>query len=149
MTDARGQVRKYFYDVAGRITDYVGVEDSVSYTYDANGHILMARVSSYTDTFENTIRYTYDAVGNLERMTYPDNTVVTYIYDENNNLTNVMDWEARLTTYTYDALGRISEESHLANNTKMCYTYDNLSRVTKRTTVNLSFNFLQRTGCRI
>ena len=28
----------------------------------------------------------YDAVGNLARITYPDETVVNYTYDENNNM---------------------------------------------------------------
>lgn len=40
--------------------------------------------------------------------------------------------------YTYDDLSRIVEEKVLANSTKMCYTYDSLGRVTKRTTKNLS-----------
>ena len=34
LTNARGQKRKYFYDAMGRITGYVGEEDSVSYTYE-------------------------------------------------------------------------------------------------------------------
>ena len=43
-----------------------------------------------------------NTVGNLWRLTYPDNTSVTYEYDENNNLTKVTDWANRTTTYTYD-----------------------------------------------
>ena len=38
----------------------------------------------------------------------------------------------------YDTLGRISEETHLDKNEKMCYTYDELNRVTKRTIKDLS-----------
>lgn len=178
----------------------MGVEDSVSYTYDANGNVLtvtdnngtitreydaLNRVTKYTDTYGKSICYEYDAVGNLTRMVYPDNTVVTYTYDANNNLVSVTDWANRVTAYTYDVnnrvigvtkpdgsvtattydnkqrvtstvertasgtvitgfeyvydtLGRILEESRLANNTKVCYTYDNLSRVTKRTITNLN-----------
>ena len=35
-------------------------------------------------------------------------------------------------------LSRIVEEKNLANSTKLCYTYDSLSRVIKRTVKNLS-----------
>ncbi len=202
LTNARGQVRKYYYDAAGRITGYVGEEDSVIYTYDANGNVLtvtdsngtvtreydaLNRVIVCTDTFGNTIRYGYDRVGNLKQICYPDDTMVHYLYDANNNLIALVDWAGRQTNYTYDennrligvtkpdgcvtttvydnkqritstvertatgaiitgfeyvydTLGRISEEKHLADNTKLCYTYDDLNRVTKRQIFNLSTN---------
>ncbi len=204
LTNARGQERKYFYDAAGRITGFVGAEDSVSYTYDANGNVLtvtdsngtvkreydaLGRVTKYTDTFGKSICYEYDAVGNLTRLVYPDNTSVLYAYDVNNNLVSVTDWANRVTTYTYDSnnrvigvvkpdgsftttvydnkqritstvektscgdviigfeyvydnLGRIQEEKNLAENTKICYTYDSLNRVTKRQVISLSCNCL-------
>jgi len=93
------------------------VDDSVSYTYDANGNILTStdkngtikrkidalnRVIEYEDTFGNVIGYRYDTVGNLAAITYPDGTEVKYEYDVNNNLVSVTDWEDRKTVYTYD-----------------------------------------------
>ena len=122
VTNARDQVRKYFHDALGRITGYVGVEDSVSYTYDANGNVLtvtdsngtiereynaLNRITKYTDTFGKSICYEYDAVGNLTRLVYPDNTSVSYTYDANNNLVSVTDWANRVTTYTYDVNNRV------------------------------------------
>ena len=38
----------------------------------------------------------------------------------------------------YDEIGRISTEKALAKNQKMCYTYDEQSRVVKRTVISLS-----------
>lgn len=38
--------------------------------------------------------------------------------------------------FHYDPLGRIVEEKDLAENTKICYTYDSLNRMTKRTVLN-------------
>ena len=122
LTNARGQKRKYFHDALGRITGYVGEEDSVSYTYDANGNVLtvtdsngtvkreydaLNRVTKYTDTFGKSICYQYDSVGNLIKLIYPDNTAVTYAYDANKNLVSVTDWAGRVTTYTYDANNRV------------------------------------------
>ncbi len=40
--------------------------------------------------------------------------------------------------YEYDEIGRISSEKVLAKNEKMCYTYDEQSRVVKRTVICLS-----------
>ncbi len=42
--------------------------------------------------------------------------------------------------YTYDDLSRIIEEKCLADNTKLCYAYDNLNRVTARTIKNATTN---------
>lgn len=123
ITNARGQKRKYFYDACGRVSGFVGAEDSVSYTYDANGNVLtvtdsngtikreydaLDRVTKYTDTFGRQIRYEYDAVGNLVKLIYPDNTAVNYTYDANNNLLSVTDWANRRTTYTYDVNNRVT-----------------------------------------
>ena len=107
-----------------------------------------------TDWSGRTTTYTYDINNKVVGVTKPDGSVTTTVYDNAQRITSTVEKTAGGTVitgfeYTYDALGRISEESHLANNTKMCYTYDNLSRVTKRTTINLSFNLLQQTGCRI
>ena len=202
LTNARGQVRNYSYDILGRIIGWTGSGNTATYSYDDNGNILTAtdnqgtvtreydelnRVTKLTDTYGNVICYEYDTVGNLTRMVYPDNTSVVYSYDANNNLSTVTDWEGRTTTYTYDAnnkvigvvypdgsyattvydekqrvvstvektvcdvvisgfeytydeLNRISTETNLANNVRMCYTYDAQSRVTKRTVINLANN---------
>ena len=168
--------------VDGNVLTVTDSNGTITRTYDA-----LNRVSSYTDTFGNTIQYEYDTVGNLVRMIYPDHTAVSYEYDANHNLTKVTDWACGETSYTYDvnnkvvgvtkpdgsittivydnaqrvvsstertasgavitgfeyvydALGRISEESRIENNLKLCYTYDELSRVTQRKTINLTDN---------
>ncbi len=194
--NAKGQIRKCYYDALGRITGYICEEDTVSYTYDANGNVktisdkngtverefdALNRVTKYTDTFGRTIGYEYDVVGNLKRLIYPDNTAVEYEYDVNNNLVTVTDWANNVTTYvydennkvtktikpdgsitnvgyddfqrvhwvdarsslgaiitsfeyTYDALGRIATEVNLENDDFIWYNYDNLNRMTGRST---------------
>ena len=141
--NARGQKRRYFYDELGRVTGYTCAEDSVTYTYDANGNVLtvtdkngtvtrtfdaLNRVSSYTDTYGKTVGYLYDEVGNLVRITYPDNTAVCYEYDANRNLTKVTDWAGRVTTYTYDKNNRVTGVVK-PDGSITATVYDNMQRI--------------------
>ncbi len=143
-TNAKGQVRKFFYDTKGRIIGYTCAEDTVSYTYDANGNVLtvtdkngtvtrefdaLNRVTKYIDTYGKVIRYEYDAVGNLTKLTYPDNTAVTYAYDENHNLVRVTDWANRVTTYTYDENNRVVSVTK-PDGSVTTTVYDNMQRIT-------------------
>jgi len=68
-------------------------------------------------------------VGNLWRLTYPDNTSVTYEYDANNNLTKVTDWANRTTTYTYDENNNVIGITK-PNGSTVTTVYDNAQRVT-------------------
>ena len=144
LINARGQIRKYFYDAKGRITGFVGEEDSVSYVYDANGNVVtvsdkngtvkreydaLNRVTKYTDTYGKSICYEYDAAGNLSRLNYPDNTSVTYLYDANNNLTSVTDWAGRVTSYTYDVNNKVTGVTKPDGST-VTTVYDHKQRVT-------------------
>ena len=98
------------------------------------------RVIKYEDTFGNVIGYRYDPIGNLSAITYPDGTEVSYEYDNAGRVISTVEKNARgvLITgfeYTYDILGRVSTETHLDKNTKLCYTYDERSRVASKTVV--------------
>lgn len=143
LTNARGQVRQFFYDSMGRITGYSTPEGTVNYTYDANGNVLsvtdskgkitrsydaLNRVASCTDTYGKTIRYEYDAGGNLVKLIYPDNTAVTYEYDANHNLIRVTDWANRVTAYTYDVNNRVIGVVK-PNGTVTTTVYDSMQRV--------------------
>ena len=143
-TNARGQVRQFFYDAKGRITGFTSPEGTASYTYDANDNILtvtdstgtttrtydaLNRVTSCTDTYGKVSRYEYDAVGNLTKLIYPDNTAVTYAYDANHNLIRVTDWASRVTTYTYDVNNRVIGVTK-PDGSVTTTVYDNKQRVT-------------------
>ena len=70
-------------------------------------------------------------------VTKPDGSVTTTTYDSKQRVTSTVERTASGAViagfeYTYDALSRIVEEKYLANSTKLCYTYDNLNRATKR-----------------
>lgn len=68
--------------------------------------------------------------------------MATTVYDDKQRVTSTAEKTASGAIITgfeciYD-LSRITEEKVLASSTKMCYTYDNLSKVTSRTVKNLS-----------
>ncbi|CDD02284.1 rHS repeat-associated core domain protein [Ruminococcus sp. CAG:382] len=104
--NARGQIRRIFYDSMGRITCYTSPEG-----------------------YGKVIRYEYDAVGNLPKTIYPDNTAVTYAYDANHNLIRVTDWANRVTSYTYGVNNRVVGVTK-PDGSVTTTIYDNKQRVT-------------------
>ncbi|MCP4359994.1 MAG: RHS repeat protein, partial [Chloroflexi bacterium] len=121
-TDGNDAVAAYSYDGLNRLsqTDYTQDGETVAYAYDAIGNRLVMTDSvgttSYqyddlyrpiivTDPFTGTVVYSYDRVGNRIGLTYPDGKQVTTIYDDDNRLQTVQDWDSGTTSYEYDAVG--------------------------------------------
>ncbi len=144
LTNGRNQSKSFEYDSIGRIKSSTAPEGITEYTYDANGNVLtvknelgtitrtfdaLNRVKTYTDSRGNTVKYEYDEVGNLIKLTYPDNTAVEYTYDLNNNLTKVTDWAGRETVYSYDKNNRLIEAIK-PNGIKQVNIYNEKQRLT-------------------
>jgi RHS repeat-associated protein len=78
------------------------------------------------------IQFTYDCVGNRLTETRPNANVITYDYDENDQLIDVTDPIGKVASYEYDCVGnRLTEED--GNNNTTQYEYDGLSRLIKVT----------------
>lgn len=117
----------YTYDARGlltRITNALGAQTAFDYND-------VGRMVREVDPLGNTWEYTYDGVGNrvaridakgdlTEYEYFPDNrlqqiryaadeTSVAYVYDPNNNRTQMADWLGN-TTWRYDPLNRITEQ---------------------------------------
>ncbi|MCK4251755.1 hypothetical protein KAX97_09915 [candidate division WOR-3 bacterium] len=109
-TDANGNTTTYTYDYANRLQQMVyngGSEYDVTYIYDnadnvrritthqvvkRYGYDAMNRVTGDTlqiDGQEFRVYYDYDGNGNLEYITYPDETVVQYTYDNENRVLTI------------------------------------------------------------
>ncbi|MDR4650775.1 MAG: DUF6531 domain-containing protein [Nitrosomonas sp.] len=74
-------------------------------TYDARQRLLTRTVGT------ETTRYAYDGVGQLIRVTNPDNSTLNYTYDAARRLTGMTDSLGNAIQYTLDAAGnRIKEE---------------------------------------
>ena len=159
VTDKNGTIKRE-YDALNRVTRYIDTfGKSISYEYDAAGNL---KKLTYPDN--TSVNYDYDENNNLITVTDWEGRITSYSYDENNRVvgvikpngctvTTVYDSRQRIQStvektptgtvivgyrYEYDSLGRISTETHLAENKKMCYTYDSLNRVTARTIKTLS-----------
>ena len=73
----------------------------------------------------------------------PDGSITTTVFDNAQRITSTVEKTPSGTVitgfeYIYDDLSRIIEEKVLANSTKICYTYDELSRVTAKTVKSLA-----------
>ena len=124
------------------------IDHSISFTYDANGNVLtvkegtatltrtydsMNRPVSYTNNRGETIGYQYNANGQLWKLIYPGNRVVTYEYNKANRLKTVTDWTGRKLTYTWDKNGnntKIVRANGSTTLTTRVNTYDAAGRLT-------------------
>ena len=110
-TDARGITTTHGYDSLNRVTQTTTGTNVVSYTYGASGnasHRLLSQTSgdygiSYTyDSFGHVLTetrcfgstqyvftYQYDSLGRISSVTYPQDVVVSYAYDDYGNETQM------------------------------------------------------------
>jgi len=151
LTDAKGNVARYAYDLAneqttvtrpdgtilktdynpdGSMADQVdGAGRATRYAYDSLG-----RVTSVTDPLNRTTSSTYDGAGNLLTITDPQGQTTTYAHDAANQRTSVTYSDGKtpnVTTIQYDADGqRISMTDGTGTSN---WVYDQLNRLTTST----------------
>lgn len=138
----------YSYNGSGKVTSVV--DTSMAYgpnieyltlniTYDSLG-----RISTVTNTIQGqssgggTYTYTYDGNGNLHTATYPDNSMVQYVYEDSvhiHALTGIIDENgSRYATWTYDTQGRAISSQHAGgvdNFTVNGYTTDGSGNISQ------------------
>lgn len=131
-TDPYGQNVLYEYNSSNQLkTITYPDEKEVLYTYYKNG-----RLKTVTDMFGNTTRFLYYKTGKLKEIQRPNQTKVTYEYDEASRLYRIVDKKADgsiICSYTYvlDNLGNIKSATvnepllSLYNQSKeVVYNYD-------------------------
>jgi len=109
----------------GRLTQVDDASGSEKYCYDKLG-----RATKTTKTVDNTaytIKTTYDTLGRTESITYPDNEVVYYTYDEGDNITKAANSTASNSTnfaeyLDYNALGQMGSVTY-GNKVSTTYQY--------------------------
>ncbi|WP_028520755.1 RHS repeat-associated core domain-containing protein [Ruminococcus flavefaciens] len=131
--DAIGNVISYSYDSKGEltsVTDEIGTYMIIS--YDSNGN-----AKTVTDGANHTAEFEYDSSGNCISKTLKytsdgaQKTVTEhYVYDENNNLVQIIDSSGNITSTEYNSMGKVA----LATDEKgrrTSYEYDNLGNLTE------------------
>lgn len=104
--DDFGQVIKHT-DEAGLIT---------TYAYDLNGNKLSETIDGRTTSF------TYDPLGNVTKVTYPNQETCEYTYDSMGNVLTFIDAREKKTTYTYTKGGALASVTDaLGNQSKITY----------------------------
>ena len=95
-----------------------------SYGYDTLNNLTTVSQGSQTRTFS------YSSLSRLLSAANPESGTISYVYDNNGNLTNKTDARSVLTTYTYDNLNRVltrsysNEPSGQTATPTVTYTYD-------------------------
>jgi RHS repeat-associated protein len=132
----------YTYDALNRLSTKVLPEGTVSYGYDLLGHLTSLAQGTTTLSFTydqlghnlkqtgplGTVTSAWNADGTRSKLTYPDNSYVTYTYLASGDLNTMTDNSGVvLATYAYDALGDRSSVT-FGNGTSQSYTYDTLYR---------------------
>ena len=124
----------YVYDGLGRLTAETKGEDSIAYTYDANGNRIGMNQNGTVTT------YAYDANNRLLDETVGD-TATAYTYDANGNTLTAGD-----KTYTYNTRGQQTGYSN--GTTAASYAY-NPSGLRKAKTVGGSTKYFVYNGMNI
>ena len=107
IVDRNGNTTQISYDSNGRLASVAdAVRDTTQkrhlyfhYDYTATPRL----VSSVTSDFGIGLSYHYDAQSRLDRVTRPDNSVITFEFDGGSNITAVKDQNGKiLESHTYD-----------------------------------------------
>jgi RHS repeat-associated protein len=109
MTDGRGFLWRYEYDVRGYVTRRTAPDGAVTvYAYDP----ATLRLASHTDAHGHVTRYEYDARGNVIRFIDAAGNATVYTYEPLfNRTTSITDPNGRTTTYDYDSEGNLIRQT--------------------------------------
>ena len=111
---------------------------TLSYQYVPAGQPGAGWVKSYSDG-TNTVTLTYDADGHVISRSYSDGTSTSAAYNDGGTLARTVDVTGAVTAYAYDTAGRIHQATQTQGKTvlsKVTYTYDSMSRVQTTTRGN-------------
>lgn len=110
-TNALGQTTSYdTYDADGRLTQVTDANGlRTNFDYDGRGRIATIKQTPPGGSARIT-QYTYDPAGNVVTETFPNGRVLTYSYNDAEELIRVVDNLGNYISYGYDSRGNLSDE---------------------------------------
>lgn len=128
-TDPAGNTTTYAYDDRGRLTSSIDAEareKAFSYNHPA-------RTTSVTERDGGIWNFKYESARDLVlEMADPLGNITKYEYDEDRNLTKVINPDDTYSTYTYDSYGNLlGKTDELGQNTQ--FTYNSFGQITSET----------------
>jgi len=146
MTEADGSVTSYAYDNVYRLTDETKRDSQnnvlyrYQYTYDGVGNRL-------TEANAGQITYTYDNNNKLTQLVGPGGTT-TFDYDDNGNTTSMVQPGPVTTTYGYDYENRLASVTNPSYTAAYTYSPDGLRLRVQESNAQYTDRWLQYDGVR-
>ena len=124
----------YIYDLAGNLVDvsvtYNGETSSTEYIYNNLGQLINVIVDG------SDVMYEYDDLGMIDYVTYPNNIVSDYAYNDRNWISGIhVIQDEELTLFNevydeYDEVGNLESINDLYNGGSASFNYDGAYRLT-------------------
>jgi len=126
LVDGKLQKTLFQFDLFGRLTNKLDntLASVLKLTYDANSQIT----TRWTPE-KGTTTFGRDSVGRVRTNSYPLNPQITFSYDNDGRLTNMVDGIGS-TVFTYSPAGQLQSEGGLWPNDTVSRTYNNRLRST-------------------
>ena len=119
--DENSNYKVFTRDAYGQISTVIEANEGENYTttYD---YTIAEELTNITDNEGNKFTFVYDTLGRRALMVDPDLGTWEYMYDGVDNLIQTNDFRSIITSFTYDELDRITKKS--TANEAFNYVYD-------------------------
>ncbi len=125
VTDANNHITNYDFNELGWLIQEKNPRNYLTkYTHDENGNVTKVERQANAGAAQwQKVETTYDILNHPKTIKDPLNRITTYNYDNNENLSSIVDAENHTTTYDYDERNKLFKVTD-ANNSPGVTQYD-------------------------
>ena len=123
-TDEDGNVKNYYFNEAGNVTETELAGSSIRSSYNERG-----QMTEQIDALGNKTQMAYDDAGRMNLVTYPDLTTEQAFYNERNLPERIINRDGTESSYTYDERNNLLSVLDERGNT-CSYAYDEQDNLT-------------------